>query len=155
MRLTTIRLMVVSGPTSKIKLADLTDLSSTTNIGQIAISSQINDSASGETLSRQHLLQQDLQTASHLMNQIDINRYDLDDKRVRGRFYPELGRCPPIRWQQSPRSAQGRHLRTCCLGNRHEQWTVDHRPRGSQQQPRTRDVGPQREGRQRDPDPAR
>ena len=34
----------------EINLADLTDLSSTTNIGQIAISSQTNGSASGETL---------------------------------------------------------------------------------------------------------
>ena len=46
----------------EIKLTDLTNLTSTANIGQIVISSQTNGSASGETLYLDNiLLQQDLQ----------------------------------------------------------------------------------------------
>ena len=46
----------------EIKLADLTDLSSTANIGQIVISSQTDGARLGrDPVPRQHLLQQDLQ----------------------------------------------------------------------------------------------
>ena len=85
-----------------------TGLSSTANIGQIVIASQINDSASNETLYLDNIYFS--KTFSGLSF---INRYDLDDKLVRGRLIPPLVE-QAIRRQQYSGDAEGRHLLSCC-----------------------------------------